>query len=271
MRSRDPQFKSLSLSAFITGLFGVTEPAIYGVNLKLKRPFIMGVVAGAIGGAIIGFAGSSSTIFGTLSFVTFPAYFGKGFEAYAFTYFFAMFLACALTYFFGGVKEYEDAELLEEIDDTADESIISPVSGKLVRLEAVNDKTFSSGAMGEGFGVLPTSNKVVSPISGTVTMIFPTGHAIGIRSDNGVEVLIHIGIDTVELNGKGFKKLVKEGNRVHQGDELIEFDKKQIEAAGLDATVITILTNKDSYEELSILEAYDQSIDTGSKIVSLSI
>lgn len=271
LRSRNKQFKSLSFSAFITGLFGVTEPAIYGVNLRLKKPFIMGVISGAVGGAIIGAAGSRSTIFGTLSFVTFPAYFGKGFAAYAFSYFFSLVLACALTYFFGGVKEYEASELAESVVVDQEANIISPVAGELIPLEEVADETFSSGAMGEGFAVKPVNGRVVAPLSGEITMIFPTGHAVGIKGSNGVEILIHIGIDTVSMNGKGFKKLVSEGDQVKQGEELIAFDPAEIKQAGLDSAVMVVFTDRTSYKQSTALSTFNQKITEGSEIVSLTL
>ncbi|MBO0453005.1 beta-glucoside-specific PTS transporter subunit IIABC [Candidatus Enterococcus murrayae] len=270
LRSRNKQFKSLSLSAFITGLFGVTEPAIYGVNLRVKKPFIMGVISGAVGGAIIGAAGSRSTIFGTLSFVTFPAYFGKGFAAYAFSYFFSMILACVLTYFFGGVKEYEAEE--NKTAPTADqEDVLSPVAGELVSLETVADETFSSGAMGEGFAVRPANGKVVAPIDGEITMVFPTGHALGIRNKDGIEILIHIGIDTVSMNGEGFKKHVSEGDQVRKGELLIEFDPLMIKEAGLDSTVMVVFTNRESYKSATNLSSFDQPITEGAEIFTLNL
>lgn len=271
LRSRNKQFKSLSFSAFVTGLFGVTEPAIYGVNLRLKKPFIMGVISGAVGGAIIGAAGSRSTIFGTLSFVTFPAYFGKGFAAYAFSYFFSLVLACALTYFFGGVKEYEASEQKESLVVDQEANIISPVAGELIKLEEVSDETFSSGAMGEGFAVKPANGKVVAPISGEITMIFPTGHAVGIRGSNGVEILIHIGIDTVSMNGKGFNKMVAVGDQVTQGELVIEFDPVEINKAGLDSSVIVVFTDRESYKESAHLSEFNQTINEGSEIVTLTL
>ncbi|MBO0457984.1 PTS glucose transporter subunit IIA [Enterococcus hulanensis] len=268
LRSRDKQFKSLSFSAFITGLFGVTEPAIYGVNLRLKKPFIMGVISGAVGGAIIGAAGSRSTIFGTLSFVTFPAYFGKGFAAYAFSYFFSLVLACVLTYFFGGVKEFEAEDTIAATDEA---NIISPVAGELLPLEKVADETFSSGAMGEGFAVRPTSGKIVAPIEGEITMVFPTGHALGIRNSQGFEVLIHIGIDTVSMKGEGFVKHVSEGDQIKQGDLLIDFDPEIIKKAGLDPTVIVVFTNRESYKNVANLSSFNQSINEGSEIATLTL
>ncbi|PIH60277.1 beta-glucoside-specific PTS transporter subunit IIABC [Paenibacillus sp. LK1] len=262
LRSKDKKFRSLSFSAFVSGLFGVTEPAIYGVTLKLKKPFIMGVISGAVGGAIIGLAGSRSTIFGTLSFITFPAYFGKGFAAFAFSYFLSLILACVLTYFFGGVKKYDqdnqvhnsnaESELKLEPVNVGIEKVMAPSMGELIRLEDISDESFASGALGKGFGVKSDDGLVVSPVEGEISTIVKSQHALVITSTCGSEILIHVGINTVSLKGQGFNVMVKEGQKVHVGDSLISFDKDFITEKGLDPTVILIITNSYDYQNITV-------------------
>lgn len=270
-KTHKTKMKGLSLSAFISGLFGITEPAVYGVNLKLKRPFIIGIISGGIGGAIAGASGAAALAVATRSILTIPVYMGHGFLGYVVGYFGAMLLALTLTLIFGVEEQDSDKEnISEEITLIKKDTLLSPVSGQVKPLSTVNDPTFSSGAMGAGFSVDPSEDAIYAPADAEVTMLFPTKHAIGLRTDSGAEILIHIGIDTVKLNGEGFAALVKTGDHVKRGEKLIEFDRKKIRDQGFDSTVVVVVTNTDSY--LDILNQHEnEDVETGKEVLSLMI
>lgn len=270
-KTHKTKMKGLSLSAFISGLFGITEPAVYGVNLKLKRPFIIGIISGGIGGAIAGASGAAALAVATRSILTIPVYMGHGFLGYVVGYFGAMLLALTLTLIFGVEEQDSDKEnISEETTLIKKDTLLSPVSGQVKPLSTVNDPTFSSGAMGEGFSVDPSEDAIYAPADAEVTMLFPTKHAIGLRTDSGAEILIHIGIDTVKLNGEGFAALVKTGDHVKRGEKLIEFDRKKIRDQGFDSTVVVVVTNTDSY--LDILNQHEnEDVETGKEVLSLMI
>lgn len=270
-KTHKTKMKGLSLSAFISGLFGITEPAVYGVNLKLKRPFIIGIISGGIGGAIAGASGAAALAVATRSILTIPVYMGHGFLGYVVGYFGAMLLALTLTLIFGVEEQDSDKEnISEETTLIKKDTLLSPVSGQVKPLSTVNDPTFSSGAMGGGFSVDPSEDAIYAPADAEVTMLFPTKHAIGLRTDSGAEILIHIGIDTVKLNGEGFAALVKTGDHVKRGEKLIEFDRKKIRDQGFDSTVVVVVTNTDSY--LDILNQHEnEDVETGKEVLSLMI
>ncbi|WP_412989500.1 beta-glucoside-specific PTS transporter subunit IIABC [Pediococcus siamensis] len=282
LRTRQLKMKGLSLSAFISGLFGITEPAVYGVNLKLKRPFIIGVISGAIGGGIAGASGSAALAVATRSVLTLPVYMGHGFAGYVIGYFVAMGMACILTILFGQVNAVQDQTVdkpsttdgirMENEPLIANETLVSPVNGKIEALTQVNDKTFSSGVLGRGFAVVPADNTVYAPVDGKISMLFPTHHAIGIKTSEGAEVLIHIGINTVNLQGKGFEEYVKVGDQISIGDRLLTFENEQMKAAGYDTTVIVIVTNTNSY--LDVINNFTDEtseIQHGNKALTLMV
>lgn len=270
-KTHKTKMKGLSLSAFISGLFGITEPAVYGVNLKLKRPFIIGIISGGIGGAIAGASGAAALAVATRSILTIPVYMGHGFLGYVVGYFGAMLLALTLTLIFGVEEQDSDKEnISKETTLIKKDTLLSPISGQVKPLSTVNDPTFSSGAMGAGFSVDPSEDAIYAPADAEVTMLFPTKHAIGLRTDSGAEILIHVGIDTVKLNGEGFAALVKTGDHVKRGEKLIEFDRKKIRNQGFDSTVIVVVTNTDSY--LDVLNQHEnEDVETGKEVLSLMI
>lgn len=274
-RTRNTKMKGLSISAFISGLFGVTEPAVYGVNLKLKKPFIIGVISGGIGGAIAGGFGAGALAVATRSILTVPVYMGHGFMGYLIGYFGAMVLAFALTYIVG-FNDEQVAKPAPINNVNADDPLIrkevlaSPVAGTVMPLSAVKDETFASGALGKGFAVTPTSGMVYAPADATVSMVFPTKHAIGLTTAGGAEVLIHIGIDTVKLNGEGFNAYVEQGAKVKAGDKLISFDMDAIKSKGYDTTVVVVVTNTDSY--LDVIDSHeDEAVESGVDVSTLMI
>ena len=224
IRSRNSKLKQIAGPAAISGILaGVTEPAIYGVNLPLKKPFYFGIAGGALGGAIAAIGGSASTTMALPSLIALPSFLTVGsFTMQLIGVAVAMGVAFTLTMVVGfkdPVEAPEDEDLIVPPAVGASE-IKAPVSGALVRLAEVNDKVFASGALGNGVGIVPSQGQVYAPFAGTVVTAFPTGHAFGIKSPDGVEALIHIGIDTVQLEGKGFAAAVKQGQEVEAGDLL---------------------------------------------------
>ncbi|CUW14058.1 PTS system, beta-glucoside-specific IIB component / PTS system, beta-glucoside-specific IIC component / PTS system, beta-glucoside-specific IIA component [Leuconostoc gelidum subsp. gasicomitatum] len=248
LKSKDTKMKSLAGSSVATALLGITEPTIYGVTLKLKRPFILASIAGAIGGAIAGGGQAHASSFTLPSLLALPTYLGKGFISVIIGLVVAFVLGTVLTYLFGFSKlENNNTTTVEPVQKDGVQQLITPVTGTIIPLKNVKDEVFASEAMGQGVAIVPNDNTIKSPVAGTVSAVYPTGHAIGIISQLGAEVLIHIGIDTVELNGQFFKTLVQQNQKVSVGDSLVEFDREAISEAGFDTTVMLIITNTPNY------------------------
>ena len=266
VKTKNPKLKALAFPAALSAFLGITEPAIFGVNLRFRKPFFLSLIAGAIGGAVaslLGLAGNGfgiTIIPGTLLYVDgqLPQYFLMVAVSFA--------LGFALTYLFGFEDEekevkkpsasaQETAETLEEAETglVAEETLVSPLSGDVVALENVNDPVFSSGAMGKGLAVKPSEGVVYAPADADVTIAFETGHAYGLKTASGAEILIHIGIDTVSMNGNGFEKLVAAGDKVKAGTPIAKFDVAKIAEAGLDDTTMVIVTNTADFAEVSPL------------------
>jgi len=261
LRTRDARLKGLSLSSALTAVFGITEPAVYGVTLPLKKPFIYASIGGAIGGAYIALMGVKTFAFST-SILVLPNMIGRngitssavqGMIGLGVAFVVAMILTVVIG--FDDKKEIKDFQELDEksntkqvkkVEDT--EGIISsPISGEIIPLTAIDDPAFSSGAMGKGVAILPNDNLVIAPVSGKVTLLFPTNHAIGILTDDGIEILIHIGMDTVELKGEGFVPFVKQGEYIHKGQKLIQFDPDVISKHEKSAVTVVVITNSNKY------------------------
>ncbi|AZS14296.1 beta-glucoside-specific PTS transporter subunit IIABC [Paenibacillus lutimineralis] len=259
LKSKNKQTKALAGSTTIAGVFGITEPLVYGITLKFKKPFIYACISGAVGGAIIGAGGGRGFGFAFPSLLAIPTYIGSGFTTTMIGITVAFILAIVLVLILGFKEETEEntaasgnalgnAAPLPGTESLVDkEVIVSPLNGKIMPLELLPDEAIASGAMGKGIVIEPSSGRLTSPVSGTVTTVFPTGHAIGITSDEGVELLIHVGVNTVKLKGQFFDKKVKEGDRVKQGDLLLDFDVEQIRAAGFVTATPIIVTNSASY------------------------
>ncbi|MBC1519057.1 PTS transporter subunit EIIC [Listeria welshimeri] len=270
-KTRNTKIKSLSIPAFISGIFGVTEPAIYGVTLPLKKPFIMSCIAGGIGGGIIGFAGAQTYIMGGLGIFGFPNFFkpGAGITGAFWWVVIAILISFVLGFILTYVAGFKDpAEAVVEESNTVEgetlierETIPAPVVGEIVTLADVKDEAFSSGALGKGVAIIPSVGRVVAPAAGTVTTIFPTGHAIGITTNDGAEVLIHIGMDTVQLEGRFFTAHVKQGDTITKGQLLTEFDIEGIKAAGYDVTTPVVVTNSNQYLDVMITDAKEAKLE----------
>ncbi|MDF7638029.1 beta-glucoside-specific PTS transporter subunit IIABC [Lactobacillus sp. ESL0791] len=285
LQTKDEKTRSIAIPAFVSGIFGVTEPAIYGVTLPRKKPFILSCIASAIGGALIGGFGTKVYIMAGMGIFSIPDAISKsGIDMRVYGLIIAMAVATVLGFAFQMIfgKNSVDAPLEgevapavaaaennanAEVTEIADskksnaaadsyneaEVVLAPLSGTVVPLSEVKDEVFSSGAMGKGAAIEPSEGKVCSPVDGQIAMVFPTGHAIGLRSVNGAEIMIHIGMDTVELDGKGFKTLVKKDQTVKAGEPLIEFDLDAIKEAGYEVTTPVIVTNMKNYHDVKVL------------------
>ena len=265
VKTKNPKLKTLAFPAALSAFLGITEPAIFGVNLRFRKPFFLSLIAGAIGGglaSLLGLAGTGSGITiipGTVLYVNgqLPQYFLMVAVSFA--------LGFALTYMFGFEDEEPETVTESAITDRfveeavtgtvpatlQDETIISPIVGQAVALSKVDDPVFSSGAMGQGIAIKPTEGVVYAPADAEVTIAFATGHAFGLKTANGAEVLIHVGIDTVSMNGDGFEQKVAQGDKVKAGDVLGTFDSAKIAAAGLDDTTMVIVTNTADYASVT--------------------
>lgn len=255
LRIRDKEEKALTFGYVISGIVGgVTEPTIYGVMLKYKRTIATLILGGGLAGAYAGLTHVGMYVAGASNFLSVVGYFAggrvniiNGFIATAI----AFLGTAALTYFFG----FRDDEYQLEngnVELGADIKIFSPLSGKIIALSDVEDEVFSSGAMGEGVAILPNEGRVVAPDDAEVTLLFPTKHAIGLKTIEGAEILIHVGMDTVTLNGEGFESHVSVGDKVQKGQILLTFDIEKIKKAGLTTVTPIIITNTADYQSIDL-------------------
>ena len=280
VKTKNPKLKTLAFPAALSAFLGITEPAIFGVNLRFRKPFFLSLIAGAIGGglaSILGLAGNGSGITiipGTMLYV------GNGQLAqYLLMVAVSFVLGFALTYMFGYEDEKEvatevETERLVQEETTGNipaalqnETLVTPIVGDVVALADVNDPVFSSGAMGQGIAVKPSQGVVYAPADAEVSIAFPTGHAFGLKTANGAEILIHVGIDTVSMNGEGFEAKVAQGDKVKAGDVLGTFDSNKIAAAGLDDTTMVIVTNTADYA--SVTPVASGSVVKGDAIIEV--
>ncbi|AIA69559.1 PTS system, beta-glucoside-specific IIabc component [Pectobacterium atrosepticum SCRI1043] len=276
VRTKDKKLKALAGSTFIASLFGITEPGVYGVTLKLKKPFICAVIAAALGGAIVGYAKSSAVSMGMPGLLTLPIFYGEGFVGFLIgcaIAFVASFVLTVIVGFDDPVPPVEKASTpprspsttpaapvvrqntnslpLKEAPATA-EQLGSPAKGELIPLEEVNDKVFSSGVVGQGVAILPQEGRIYSPVDGMIASTFASGHAVGILSQKGAEILIHVGINTVQLEGQHYQMHVAEGDKVKKGQLLLEFDLEAIQKAGYDTVTPMVITNAEEYRVFSL-------------------
>ena len=281
VKTKNPKLKTLAFPAALSAFLGITEPAIFGVNLRFRKPFFLSLIAGAIGGglaSILGLAGTGSGITiipGTM------LYAGNGqLPLYLLMVAVSFALGFALTYMFGYEDEVEVAEgttterFVEEavtgnVIALQNETLVTPIVGDVVALADVNDPVFSSGAMGQGIAVKPSQDVVYAPADAEVTIVFPTGHAYGLKTANGAEILIHVGIDTVSMNGDGFEAKVAQGDKVKAGDVLGTFDSNKIAAAGLDDTTMVIVTNTADFS--SVAPIATGSVAKGDAVIEVKI
>ncbi len=267
IKTKNEKTKSLSAPALISALFGVTEPGMYGITLPLKRPFIFTLISSAIGGALLGIFGTKGYVMAGLGVFQVPSFIHpeEGLNGAFFGAIIALVvgsvLAFVLTYFFGGINKNEDTGAgstqpvaVKGAQNGKDQVIGSPFNGTVKKLADIDDTAFASGALGQGVAIEPAEGKVVSPVSGTISVLFPTNHAIGITSDDGADILIHVGMDTVQLDGKHFTAHTEQGSYVEKGQLLIEFDGQAIKEAGYPLTTPVVVTNQDQFEISTINE-----------------
>lgn len=291
LQTKDQKLKGIALPAFISGIFGVTEPAIYGVTLPRKKPFILSCTAAGVGGGLIGFFGTRMYMMGGFSI---PAIIGPKGGVDMSVY--GLMIAMAVSFVLGFVlqialgkksvdADYDEkqAKAVQEVANQADviakaapasntdlnvsTELVSPLDGELLPLSEVKDEVFSSGAMGEGVAIEPSQGVLHAPANGRVVMTFPTGHAIGMKTKDGAEILMHIGMDTVNLQGKGFETLVDKGDEVKAGDELVKFDIDEIHSDGYIVTTSIVVTNSKDYEKVSVVRQGE--VKVGQEILDL--
>lgn len=268
---KDTKMKALCPPAIISGIFGVTEPAIYGITLPKKTPFIFSMIGGAAGGfylminTVTSYTMGGLGIFGVLNYI-------NGDNASGMIHSFVAILISAgigfgLTFFF-----WKDDTVVEEITENKKaqkaikEAVLSPVKGRVLPLSKASDQAFAQGALGKGVLIEPTEGVVRAPFDGTVMTLFPTLHAIGLISDQGMELLIHIGMDTVQLEGNGFEGKVAQGDKVKKGQVLVTFDIEAIKAAGYSVETPVIVTNTDDY--LDIVETQEREVTSNDTLIT---
>ena len=277
VKTKNLKIKALAFPAALSAGLGITEPAIFGINLRYGKPFIMGLIAGAAGGWLANILGLAGTSFGITIIPGTLLYINGQLLQYIFMVLVTTALGFGLTYAFGYKEETEVAEETvseeateanEEIPVTPqNETIQTPIVGNVVALENVDDPVFSSGAMGQGIAVKPSQGVVYAPADAEVSIAFATGHAYGLKTANGAEILIHVGIDTVTMNGEGFEQKVSQGDKVKAGDVLGTFDSNKIAAAGLDDTTMVIVTNTADYA--SVTPVASGSVVKGDAIIEV--
>ena len=297
-QTKDQKLRSVAIPAFVSGIFGVTEPAIYGVTLPRKKSFVLSCIAGAATGGIIGAFRGVCYMMGGMGVFVFPAFInpktgiGMGFWGVIIASIVGFILGFLLQVLFGknAVDGPKVAAAVEAPAPVADQvidndetqgaqpekqnvcynpatTLASPIKGNAVPLASIKDEVFASGAMGKGVAVEPADNVIAAPDDAEVLMTFPTGHAIGLRTKDGAEVLIHIGMDTVELQGKGFETLVNKGDHVTKGQPLIKFDLDEIKKAGYDTTIPMVITNSKNYHEIKAVK--EGEVKAGDELLSL--
>lgn len=267
VKTKSPKLKALTFPAALSAFLGITEPVIFGVNLRFRKPFVLSLLAGALGGALSALLGLAGTSNGITIIPGSMLYVGNGqLPQYLFMVAVSFALGFTFTYLFGyddsmldtpveaegpSSQETQKEEVAAPATERADETLRSPIVGEVVALSEVNDPVFSSGVMGQGIAVKPSKGVVYAPADAEIAIAFPTGHAYGLKTDNGAEILIHVGIDTVSLNGEGFEAKVSQGDRVRAGDIIGTFDSEVIAANGLDDTTMVIITNTMDYAEVT--------------------
>jgi PTS system beta-glucosides-specific IIC component len=280
IKTKNKEFRQLSISSGITALLGVTEPALFGVNLRLKKPLIATTIGGGLGGLYAGITGVQRYGGGGAGLAAIGLYVGEDSSnvihalisaaiAFAVTFAIQWYLgfedvkSVAGT---GTVPEVKPVDSETQLTGAEQCTIYSPLKGEVVPISQVNDPAFSSEAMGKSIAIKPSEGKLYSPVNGKLMTIFETKHAIGLVAENGAELLIHVGIDTVELKGKYFKTHVTEGDTLKTGDLLLEFDYEEIEKNGYDPITLMIITNSFQYSEIIVENV--EKVHAGDKILT---
>ncbi|MCI6464631.1 MAG: beta-glucoside-specific PTS transporter subunit IIABC [Faecalicatena sp.] len=270
VKSKDKDMKATAFAAAISAAVGgITEPALYGVNLKLRKPLVASMIGSGLSGLFIGIVGVKAFAFSGPCLLSFPMFasteYAKNFLFACIAAAISIIVTFVLTLVFGWEEdtsketEVKKVEAQKEIQEEAQKEfeVLSPIAGKVISLKEVKDETFAQGILGKGIAVIPEDGRVVAPFDGKVVTIFPTKHAIGLEDESGrIQVLIHIGMDTVELNGEGFTSFVEEGSVIKKGDALITFEMDKIKEKGYDITTPIIIPNSDEFTQ------FETDVDT---------
>lgn len=296
LQTKNAKTRAIALPAFISGIFGVTEPAIYGVTLPRKKSFVLSCIGGAIGATCFALGNVKAYSMAGMGIFAVPMVIGKnGIDATVYWTLAAMVVSFVagfiLQFLFGrGAVDAQDAQqVATAVAQTASEAtdikknaativksdvkynketkLMSPLNGKILPLSDVKDEVFASGAMGKGVAIDPTEGILRAPADGHIVLVFPTGHAIGMNTADGAELLMHIGMDTVNLEGKGFETLVKKDQEVKAGDPLVKFDISTIKKAGYEVVTPIVVTNSKNYHEVKVVT--QGSVSTGQEILDL--
>ena len=264
IKSRNKEFKGVALSAGVTGIFGITEPTIYGVTLRLKKPFICGCAGGAIGAVVLSFFHSAYYAYAGLpGLLTIVNAISKDAPMSFIGEALACVIASVITIVAIQIVGFDDP-----VDEAEEKEIESPLAGTVIPLSEVHDEVFASAMMGKGCAVIPEEGKVYAPFDGKVVGLLDSHHAVGMESTDGVEVLIHVGMDTVKLNGRCFTIHVEEGEQVKKGQLLLEFDIPGIKEAGYEVTTPIIITNSDEFNDVETKA--EGKVTVGTKLLELS-
>lgn len=275
IKTKQSEIKQLAYTSGITAVCGITEPALYGINVRFKTPLYAAMVGGAAGGAVIGIFGVRRFATGSPGLMTLPVYIGEnGMSNFMYACLAAV-VAFVVSFIVSFVL-YQEKQLTDDIQELPQKedrqtvsienaTVYAPVSGEVKDLGKVNDPTFAQEIMGKGIAIVPNQSKIVSPVKGKVTLVFSTKHAIGLRSEEGTEILIHVGLDTVKLDGKYFNALVETDQEVEVGTPLLEVDFEQVKAAGFDITIPIIVTNTSEYQE--VLALTEGQVETGEVLI----
>lgn len=272
-KTKSAKTKGICVPAIISGLFCIIEPAIYGVTLPIKKRFVFSMIGGTIGGVILSALSikmytMSVGVLGIVSFINPETGSFSGLVIAIVATLITMVISFLLTYFtFNETIESEEETASVPKQLSAKKELTSPLKGSTLNLENAQDSVFSKGLLGNGIVILPTEGKVIAPCDGILTSIFPTGHAIGITSDTGIEILIHVGKDTVKLNGKYFTILLQQGDRIAKGDTILEFDIEKIEKAGYSTETPIVITNSDQF--LDVINTDDAQVDYDTMLMTL--
>ena len=272
LKTKDQKVKSMAVPSALSACMGITEPAIFGVNLRFGKPFVMACLGGACGALFASITGLGATgtgvtgIFGVLLCLNNPL-------TYIIMFAISFGAAFVLTWTIG-YKDTEKTPASKPVEpenrpetELAQNILLSPSDGTAIPLSQVKDETFASEVLGKGMAVIPAKGEITAPCNATVETVFDTRHAIGLTADNGAELLIHIGVNTVELGGKFYTPLVKDGDHVQAGQPLISFDMDKIKEAGYDITTPLIVTNSDDYSEIRLLQ--EGTVDHNTKVLEI--
>lgn len=279
LKTKEQKVKSVAMPAFISSIFGVTEPVIYGVTLPMRTPFIISCAVSGLIGAYMMFANVIGYSVGAMGVFLYPSLVNSktgdmsGMYAAIMASIAAVVIAFLIQYFvpvpilYGNPDTKKEEPVIPKAKELQSNILASPMIGKVVKLADVPDEVFASGAMGAGIAIDPTDGIVVAPANAEVTLLFPTKHAIGLKTEDGLELLIHVGMDTVSLAGKGFKSFVEAGDTVQAGQKLLEFDVNTIKEAGLPVIAPIVITNSADFED--VLTTQESRIDVGDYLLTV--